>query len=300
MTLTAGRLKYRKWKEKLNNKIKHGSRILIAPNNELHGWQGKKSYDDRLYRYYNEHNIPEMPPAGIYLVELFPVERMGSFTKEEIEELKAKGKYIKHDEKSETETRTKDLGEDKRGWPKYEHYKVTVHTTNYIQDHLTIMYNPKDRVEYGSGGWGDYDPHERKNRLRFRIEPHDEFVFNYDLITMEDLDFYIHSRIDRPNYLDMMPVLKTLRAKRKEEMKDENSFGRFVFGRNVGKFQDEFGYKEGVRILNKRIHESIAYWKLKNDIKRPIQQDDTLALRMIERRINSKNYENLKTLKQDE
>lgn len=46
--------------------------------------------------------------------------------------------------------------------------------------------------------------------------------------------------------------------------------------------------------LDLRIREAIRWWKYKNKWKRPIDKNDTLALRMIERRILSNNYNTLK------
>lgn len=303
MTLPTGRLPFREWKRELNNRIKHGTRILLVAHKDLYSYS-RKDYKDRLYRYYNDYNVPQLPPPAIYEVEQYKHPTRGFKTAEELAQLKADGLLIKElSTKSEIKERTRLVQKGKKrheyDFGEWEHYKVECWAVEYHELHLTIMYNAKDEVTYGSGGWGDYDPHERKNRLRFRIMPEDEFIFNYDLLDLKDIEFYLESRIDRRNYLNMLPILKGLKKKRIEEMKGENDFGRFVFNRNKAAFQDEFGDKEGVRVLNERIHEGLAWWKWKNQIKRPIQKDDTLALRMIEQRIKSKNWKNLKKVDQE-
>ena len=46
--------------------------------------------------------------------------------------------------------------------------------------------------------------------------------------------------------------------------------------------------------IRERVIRCIDWWKWKNTIKRPIDKDDVLAIRMIEKRVKSKNYHNLK------
>jgi hypothetical protein len=298
MTLPSGRLSFFEWKEDLNSKIKHGTRILIAPSKDLHGYGEKKYYgQERLYRYYS-NSYPSMPPPAVYMVEEYRYEVEKWLTLEQIEEYKTAGDFISYKpESKKKDTQSVHTGkDDKFGFPEYKEVKVDVYATKHYTRDLTIMYNPKDQVDYGSGGWGDFDPHERKNRLRFKIHLSDEWLFNYDQLDIEDVNFYLQSRVDRHKYLDTMPILKQLRKQRKEELKQENLFGKFIFDRNFKTFEANHGTKEGTKILNKRIHECLVWWKFKNELKRPITKDDTLALRMIEQRINSKNYDKLKTL----
>lgn len=154
------------------------------------------------------------------------------------------------------------------------------------------------------GGWGK-GVNERKNKTRFIIKKYDSCILNYDQISLEDIEFYLSSRVDRPNYLSMMPVLETLKERRLKELESEKAFARLVTDRYLEierskyfyfghepKFKSETLSEEEI---TKRVWESIEWWKFKNQWKRPIQKDDELALRMIEKRINSKNYDKLKS-----
>jgi hypothetical protein len=147
------------------------------------------------------------------------------------------------------------------------------------------MYNPGDTVH--NVGW-DYDPHERKKRIRYKIHAEDKFILNYDQLEMKDIEFYLSSRVDRPNYLDMMPVLEKVKTLLIAESKKEVDFANMIVGQVSQRIQ--LSQAE----IEKRVRETIQWWKYKNQIKRAITKDDTLALRMIIKRVCSVNYKTLK------
>jgi hypothetical protein len=128
-----------------------------------------------------------------------------------------------------------------------------------------FFYNPGDQV------YGDYweTSHTRKKRIGFRFW-FDE-VLNYDQLSLDDLEYYINSRTDRGNYLDMLPLLYELRDQRKAELEHEKHFVKLVRNRT--------GASE------EQIWKAVEWWKFKNKWKRPIAEDDAKALRMIERRL---------------
>jgi hypothetical protein len=133
------------------------------------------------------------------------------------------------------------------------------------EGNFRFMYNPGDEIyrDY----WEPSGP--RKRRIGFRFW-HDE-VLNYDQLSLEDLEYYINSRTDRHNYLEMMPLLWTLRDQRRAELEHEKHFVKLV--------HDRTGVEEEV------IWRCVTWWKMKNKWKRPISEDDAKALRMIERKL---------------
>jgi len=153
-----------------------------------------------------------------------------------------------------------------------------------IEKYLSIKYNPKDTL-YGS--WGDYDPHERKNRITFIIEPDDEWVFNYDNLDLDDVEFYINSRIDRESYLDMMPVLHGIRRRRMKELGWEKDFVSLT-ANEVAKELKVAPSGEKIEEITDNVWKAIEWWKNKVIWKRPIRKDDSKALRMIKSRIKRK------------
>ncbi|MBV5282179.1 MAG: hypothetical protein JZU53_07055 [Paludibacter sp.] len=146
----------------------------------------------------------------------------------------------------------------------------------------TTDYNPnswKDKskclcIKYQPGGevysWGKYAT-ERKNRLTFVIYTHDSFVFNYDQLDMNMIDYYLKDRVNRKNYLSMMPILKNIRKLLVVEQEKEQQFALMLQG-ETGKSIET-------------ILESINWWKYKNKWKRYINSDDAKAYRMIKSKL---------------
>jgi hypothetical protein len=133
---------------------------------------------------------------------------------------------------------------------------------------LVINYKATDKV-YPD----DYyqEAHERKNALPYFLYKDDDFVFNYDALSLEDIEFYLNSRVDRQHYLSMMPILLGLRAKRREEMKWEREFVSAMAGR--------------LQTTETAVWEAVEWWKNKVIWKRPLSNDDSLAWRMVEGRL---------------
>ncbi|MGD9211720.1 MAG: hypothetical protein PVI90_13120 [Desulfobacteraceae bacterium] len=125
------------------------------------------------------------------------------------------------------------------------------------------------------GKWTGYDreaDHKRKHKIGFNFSKSCRSVLNYDQIELEDIDFYLTCRIDRPNYLTMMPLLRNLKKHRLEELKKEREFVSLV---------TREGYKE------EDVWKAVDWWKYKNKWKRPITLDDKKAWRMIIRKLRN-------------
>ena len=131
-----------------------------------------------------------------------------------------------------------------------------------------IKYNPLDTVRNRWDCWDD--GHERKNRLNFFVHYQDRY-FNYDLLDLNEIEYYLNDRIERQNYLYMFPILRKIKELRLEELKWEKEFVRLVKDRN--------NCSEDV------VWSAVDWWKNKVIWKRPIRKDDAKALRMIEGRI---------------
>lgn len=117
----------------------------------------------------------------------------------------------------------------------------------------------------------NYESHKRKQSIPFYLYTSDKVVLNYDLMTISDIDYYIHNRYERRHYLDMLPVLKKMRKERVKEMKWEKGF------------VDNLAIK--FKCDPKIVWDIIKWWKVKVIWKRPIIEDDTKALRMITSRL---------------
>ena len=267
VSLPSGRLAFWDFVEKENKKINHGSRICVISNLMGVGWKHEdRNYfmNERCFRYYsNSYNTPSIPSTGLYELEKYK-------HYEFVTQKKLRDQY-----KKEEKERCKDL--EKKGYElvKEETYKYIWRKFN--AEHLTINYNPGGEV---SVNWGA-ETRERKNGIRFKIEIDDDFIINYDQISLEDIEFYLYNRTDRENYLEMMPMLRTLKKWRLAELEQEKDFVRMVVGQILVQHKNHSENE-----VENKVWELIEWWKFKNKIKRPIDKDDSKALRMIVKKFN--------------
>lgn len=105
-------------------------------------------------------------------------------------------------------------------------------------------------------------------------------VVNFDAMTLEDCEYYLHNRLERKYYLDMMKTIHFVRRMKLEERELEAEFAKFMLAR-LGWWENEV----------ERVHEAIQWWKLKNKWKRTLMADDAKAVRMIERRLRKQQHE---------
>jgi hypothetical protein len=140
-----------------------------------------------------------------------------------------------------------------------------------VEDRPVIYYNPGDTVW---GSWGDFDPHPRKNRLAFQLKRDDKFIMHYDMVSLEDIEYFLQSRQDRVHYRRLMAFLYQIRDNLIEELAYE--------GRLVDLITTELQCQE------EPVWEAIKWWKTKNKWKRPIRKDDAKAWRMIKRRLKKR------------
>lgn len=276
-SLPSGRLPFDKWLEEINSKIQHGSRVLLTGRYSGYGSR-RDEYGDRFYMASNSYeglkNVPDLPKEGVYEVERFRSSTANDYREtqyaQRLAEYRRDGVIFK--DEGIVSGKTWRMPDDVTGSRKI--YRIRVFSKD---EDLTIMYKPDAEA---SAGWDRWETHERKVRARFKIRPDDDFVMNYDQISLDDIEFYLHSRVDRPNYLHMMPLLKKIKKHLLEEKALEEQFIRLVFDTTPKScYTDEGHYL--------RIRAAVDWWKFKNQNKRAIRKDDTLALRMIKSKLTT-------------
>jgi hypothetical protein len=124
-------------------------------------------------------------------------------------------------------------------------------------------------------GWGDYHGHEAKRRASFKVYKKDDFILNFDAVTIEEMQFYIHSRTNRHHYLSMIPLLKLAIKLKKKEIQEERDFRKLLIGQIVKAHNVSFENAES------QIDTLIVWWKFKCRIHRALTSDDAKAIRMI-------------------
>lgn len=275
VALPDSRIEFWDWHTKLNEDIDVGSRIFVIGGGVDEGRMDSRFTRDSKYSY---HNIKM--PTDVYTVYGFITEKSRAIKvlNPEYDIAKAdKNHFFMRDRKIED-------GDDY--WDKKDKHQckyidkkdennITVYE-DYNQHNLCIKFKSNDEVR---NWWDRYDDgHERKNRLRYQIFKEDKDVLNYDALSLEDVEFYLNSRVNRRHYLKMMPLLWQIKQARIEELKWEKAF--------VQMMQDELARELKVNsIVSDKILEQIEWYKLKNKWKRPVRKDDAKALRMIKNRI---------------
>ena len=114
---------------------------------------------------------------------------------------------------------------------------------------------------------------ERKNRIAFKVYTDEREVLNYDALDLETVEYYLNNRVNRTDYLDVMPMLEQVHEQLIKETEMEKSFILLIKGQAPGA-SDEL------------INETIKWWKLKNKVKRPITANDALAYKQILAKVN--------------
>lgn len=109
---------------------------------------------------------------------------------------------------------------------------------------------------------------DRKNRISFKVYTDGRELLNYDALDLETVEYYLNNRINRADYLSIMPMLENVHKQLLEEMKQEESFILLLKG-------------QVPNVSNELIKETIKWWKMKNKVKRPITSNDVLAYKQI-------------------
>lgn len=128
---------------------------------------------------------------------------------------------------------------------------------------------------------------ERKNRESIQIGVDREGIFNYDDVKLEDIDYYLNSRLHRSKYYEFVKVLKIARKLYLEEKHNEDEFIKMIVGRlqnEVGLTpKDGFSYEGIVKVAIDEFKDSLKW-------KRSILDKDKETYYMVQRKVLSKNY----------
>jgi hypothetical protein len=150
-------------------------------------------------------------------------------------------------------------------------YNLLEEVTN--EDHSEGGFRCKHKPDAKVWKRDSWDSKDRKMSTPFIVYKDDEFIINYELITIEDIDYYLNDRINRRHYLKMMPVLRGIREKLVAEKKMENEFIKMVKGAVLKEAK--------LKVTEDDIKAVIEWWKTKVIEKRPLTKDDAKAARMI-------------------
>jgi len=295
--LMDGKLRFWDYHKQINESIAKGSRITVT------GYGRVGDYHDRFNFYISdrmEYNL-ETPEAGLYTVKSRIIERRSHkviwipLTEWKAHEKNHTLMEEKHKVVSKSgsyETTTYDLPSDY--FRKYDDARRTRREDDGSESRQVYELIDGKRQEVN----GDFEQlyisynymneyTDKKVHKTFIIYPYDTEVINYDALVLEDLQYYISNRIDRPNYLKMMPLLFELRDELKKEKAHEVQFVEMTKSEILRDYPTL-----NVDEVEKRVWDAVEWWKnTKATVwKRPIAQNDAKALEMIVRRVKSEYY----------
>jgi hypothetical protein len=167
-------------------------------------------------------------------------------------------------------------GRDYPSYPDLSEPVLIQMDTEKNSDHqgMFITFLPDDEVLQDSYYGTTYG--KRKNKVAFALYNSDQRL-NYDAITHREIDWLkemMHDRRVRRGYMHQMVFLiKAIRCK-EDEMKIEEPFCQLV--------QTQLGCDLETAL------DYLHWWKTKNKWKRPLQEDDAKAFRMIVKEHNRK------------
>jgi hypothetical protein len=124
-------------------------------------------------------------------------------------------------------------------------------------------------------GWDDWRTHDAVRRARYDLYPNDRFFIHFDAAEVEDMEYYISSRLHRHQYKDMIPLMQTAIEMKKKEKKQEAPFRKLLLAEIVKTHGCTFEHAESM--LDTLVH----WWKFKNKTHRALTSDDSKAVRMI-------------------
>lgn len=153
---------------------------------------------------------------------------------------------------------------------------------------LVFRYERTDEVEVRDD-WGYREYRKARTRASCTVYPWDQFVLPFDLAEVGEMERFLHSRLDRREYVAMFPLMKdAIRAKR-EEAAAEEPFRRML----AGVLARENGVE--VAAAEEDVPALVAWWKLANRHHRPLVSEapeESRAIRAIvaehERRLDDR------------
>lgn len=153
-------------------------------------------------------------------------------------------------------------------------------TTDIYKDGKTIDVKvPVIRYMPDEDVWGSDGRHERKVRITWALSENSRYL-NYDRICRDDIEHYLNSRLERKDYLTMLPILRTIKKHLIAEQTKEDDFKLMLKGMIMRKYPNTPDFQ-----IDTDVNDAVDWWKYKNIWKRPITQDDKKAVRMIQQKL---------------
>jgi hypothetical protein len=163
------------------------------------------------------------------------------------------------------------------------HVVKEVNEDSYYSENFLISYHSNHEV-YNNNRSSYDDEYSHINERRVPIWLRLYEMLDIDAITFGDIDYYLHNRLYRKDYLDMLETMKFAWKVKHEEYAAETPFADLVM--KMTNCTDEG-----------TVRRAIDWYKLKNSIRRSIAADDKKAFRMVCKRIRNPAYYNVKNRK---
>ncbi len=125
---------------------------------------------------------------------------------------------------------------------------------------------------------------KRKNRTSIHIDPTLCGILNYDDLKMEDVDYYLNSRLHRSQYHQFVVMLQKVKLLMVAEQKEEENFIRMMHGQMISR---GLKVKEGCT-AEEVVRESLETVKKRLKWKRPISTKEKETYTLVERHLFSK------------
>jgi hypothetical protein len=156
-------------------------------------------------------------------------------------------------------------------------------TDDYNGSGFKIRYSSDEEI-YAKKSWmHSWEGEFRKRKKRLGFKAHKSELLNIDEITYSDIDYYIHNRLYRQSYIDVLSMMKKIYMWKKEEFTKEKPF--------IDLLADKFDWEN-----KNEIQKMTSYWKTKNKWMRFLSTDEPKAFRMIGKYIEkAKKKEDWKT-----
>lgn len=180
------------------------------------------------------------------------------------------------------------------------YYSNEWNTPGYPRDGVYTLYksNPKGYDKYYEASHpfvikyiGENDTYnwntgyeKRKNRTSIHICPKYSGILNYDDLSMEDVDYYLHSRLHRSQYHHFVVMLQKVRKLMLEEQAEEENFIRMMKGQMLArglKVKDGYTPEEIVRKTLTTVKNRLKW-------KRPVSTKEKETYTLVERNLFSK------------
>ena len=157
------------------------------------------------------------------------------------------------------------------------------------------VYTLYDNPEYKEGGWRDkhiirYLPYdyfkERKLRESIQVDIRSGSVLNYDDASLDDVEYYLNSRLHRSKYYSFVKQLKAFKVLYLKDMAVENEYIQMMSGQVMSKgYQAKEGYT-----LESVVRKAIDTVKSRLKWKRPISAKEKETYTLVRKILFSKKF----------